>query len=319
MIIVKIMGGLGNQLQQYAFYRKLESLGRDVRLDVSWFERPGEQEAVLAKRTMELNCFEGIRYRPASEQEIRGLLGRLWEEPESAVSRIRRKLLPSHNPCFVEQEMYHEEVFQFTDKYLAGYWACEKYYADILGKLRQEIRFPKAPVPDGGAPSRGGASEISDRNREMIRKMQETESVSVHIRRGDYLDAANRPVFGGICTNDYYRAAIGFLKEKYPQAAFFFFSDDIPYVREHYLEEASEIIDWNNGKNSIYDMMLMSSCRHNICANSTFSFWGARLNPYESKVMIRPSIHKNTQICIPEQMKELWAGWTLITPQGKTL
>lgn len=153
----------------------------------------------------------------------------------------------------------------------------------------------------------------------MIRKMQETESVSVHIRRGDYLDAANRPVFGGICTNDYYRAAIGFLKEKYPQAAFFFFSDDIPYVREHYLEEASEIIDWNNGKNSIYDMMLMSSCRHNICANSTFSFWGARLNPYESKVMIRPSIHKNTQICIPEQMKELWAGWTLITPQGKTL
>lgn len=319
MIIVKIMGGLGNQLQQYAFYRKLESLGRDVRLDVSWFERPGEQEAVLAKRTMELNCFEGVRYRPASEQEIRGLLGRLWEEPESAVSRIRRKLLPSHNPCFVEQEMYHEEVFHFTDKYLAGYWACEKYYADILGKLRQEIRFPKAPVPDGGAPSRGGASEISDRNREMIRKMQETESVSVHIRRGDYLDAANRPVFGGICTNDYYRAAIGFLKEKYPQAAFFFFSDDIPYVREHYLEEASEIIDWNNGKNSIYDMMLMSSCRHNICANSTFSFWGARLNPYESKVMIRPSIHKNTQICIPEQMKELWAGWTLITPQGKTL
>ena len=60
MIIVKIMGGLGNQLQQYAFYRKLESLGRDVRLDVSWFERPGEQEAVLAKRTMELNCFEEI-------------------------------------------------------------------------------------------------------------------------------------------------------------------------------------------------------------------------------------------------------------------
>ena len=59
MIIVKIMGGLGNQLQQYAFYRKLESLGRDVRLDVSWFERPGEQEAVLAKRTMELNWFEG--------------------------------------------------------------------------------------------------------------------------------------------------------------------------------------------------------------------------------------------------------------------
>ena len=162
MIIVKIMGGLGNQLQQYAFYRKLESLGRDVRLDVSWFERPGEQEAVLAKRTMELNCFEGVRYRPASDQEIRGLLGRLWEEPESVVSRIRRKLLPSHNPCFVEQEMYHEEVFHFTDKYLAGYWACEKYYADILDGLRRELRFPVC-----------AEAEIRHRNEEMIEKIKE--------------------------------------------------------------------------------------------------------------------------------------------------
>lgn len=319
MIIIRVMGGLGNQMQQYALYKKLENMGKEVRLDISWFRNADVQKSVLAERELELNYLEGISYRTAAPEEIRSVLGRLWEEKEKAASKLKRKLFSASNPCFMENDMYHEQVFAFTDKYLVGYWACEKYYADILGKLRQEIRFPKAPVPDGGAPSRGGASEISDRNREMIRKMQETESVSVHIRRGDYLDAANRPVFGGICTNDYYRAAIGFLKEKYPQAAFFFFSDDIPYVREHYLEEASEIIDWNNGKNSIYDIMLMSSCRHNICANSTFSFWGARLNPYESKVMIRPSIHKNTQICIPEQMKELWAGWTLITPQGKTL
>lgn len=305
MIIVKIMGGLGNQLQQYAFYRKLESLGRDVRLDVSWFERPGEQEAVLAKRTMELNCFEGVRYRPASEQEIRGLLGRLWEEPESAVSRIRRKLLPSHNPCFVEQEMYHEEVFHFTDKYLAGYWACEKYYADILDGLRRELRFPVC-----------AEAEIRHRNEEMIEKMAFAESVSVHIRRGDYLDAANEAMLGGICTEAYYEAAMAWIRERYPKARFFFFSDDIPYVREYYAGEDCEIIDWNTGPNSFYDMMLMSRCRHNICANSTFSFWGARLNAGEGKCMIRPSIHKNTQVCIPEQMKQLWAGWTLITPQG---
>lgn len=73
------------------------------------------------------------------------------------------------------------------------------------------------------------------------------------------------------------------MKEKYPQAAFYFFSDDIPYVREHYGEEACEIIDWNNGKNSIYDMMLMSRCKHNICANSTFSFWGRDSIPMSRK------------------------------------
>lgn len=308
MIIVKIMGGLGNQLQQYALYRKLESLGTDVRLDVSWFARPGEQAEVLAKREMELARFEGVRYRTASEQEIRGLLGRLWEEPESALSRLKRKLLPSRDPCFVEQDMYHEEVFHFTDKYLTGYWACEKYYADILDGLRRELRFPVC-----------ADEQIGRRNEEMIDRMMSTESVSVHVRRGDYLDPANAALFGGICTEAYYEAAMAWIRARYPKARFFFFSDDIPYVREHYAGADCEIIDWNKGADSLYDMMLMSRCRHNICANSTFSFWGARLNAGEGKCMIRPSIHKNTQICIPEQMKELWAGWTLITPQGAVL
>lgn len=306
MIIIRVMGGLGNQLQQYALYKKLESMGKEVRLDISWFRDAGTQASVLAERELELDCLNGISYRAAEPEEIRSVLGRLWEEKEKITAKVRRKLQPASDPCFQESDMYHEQVFSFDHKYLVGYWACEKYYADILGKLRREISFP-------------GENAMPGRNAEMMQKMRETESVSVHIRRGDYLDAANRPIFGGISTKDYYRAAIAYLKEKYPQASFFFFSDDIPYVRENYRDDAFEIIDWNHGRNSVYDMMLMSCCKHNICANSTFSFWGARLNPYESKVMIRPSIHKNTQICIPEQMKALWNGWTLITPQGKVL
>ena len=109
------------------------------------------------------------------------------------------------------------------------------------------------------------------------------------------------------------------MQEKVPSARFYLFSDDIPYVKENYRGADYEVIDWNHGKNSFYDMMLMSHCRHNICANSTFSFWGARLNPHEDKIMIRPSTHKNTQVCVPAQMKELWRGWTLITPQGEVI
>ncbi len=312
MIIIRVMGGLGNQLQQYALYKKLESMGKEVRLDISWFRNADVQEAVLAERELELNFLNGISYRAAAPDEIRSVLGRLWEEKEKTAAKLKRKLMPASDPCFLEDDMYHEQIFQFENKYLVGYWACEKYYADILEKLRREISFP-------GENTLAGSADIARRNAEMIQKMQETESVSVHIRRGDYLDAANRPIFGGISTKDYYRAAIAYLKERHPGAKFYFFSDDIPYVREHYQEDACEMIDWNHGRDSIYDMMLMSRCRHNICANSTFSFWGARFNPYESKIMIRPSIHKNTQICIPEQMKALWDGWTLITPQGKTL
>lgn len=308
MVIIKVMGGLGNQLQQYALYKKLESMGKDVRLDVSWYKNDDLQEEVLAKRELELDNFEGVSYKEATPEEVRSVRGWTLDEKEPFKLKLKRKLMPSSNMIFAESDMYHEQVLEFTDKYLEGYWACEKYYADILPKLRQEIHFPK--IQD---------KAVASQNEALIRKMEETDSVSVHIRRGDYLDATNRVIFGGICTQDYYQAAIAYIKELRPDATFFFFSDDISYVREHYQDSSYEIVDCNHGENSLYDMMLMSHCKHNICANSTFSFWGARLNQGADKIMIRPSIHKNMQVCIPEQMQELWAGWVLITPQGKVV
>lgn len=308
MVIIRAMGGLGNQLQQYALYRKLEHMGRDVRLDTSWFRSESVQADVNAARELELDRLNPLPYREASGDEIRSILGRLWEEPEKTVSRIKRKLNPAANPVFEESDMYHEDVFAMEQKYLVGYWACEKYYADIMDILRADISFPKSTD-----------SELQSKNDRIIKQMEESQSVSVHIRRGDYLNDINRELFGGICTESYYHRAIEYMKEKFPGAEFFLFSDDIPYVKERYRGEEYQIIDWNQGKDSFYDMMLMSRCRHHICANSTFSFWGARLNPHSDKVMIRPSVHKNTQVCIPEQMKDLWKGWTLITPQGEIL
>ena len=308
MIIIRAMGGLGNQLQQYALYKKLENIGKDVRMDISWFRNADAQARMLKPRDLELNYFEGVSFRVAEPEEIRGVLGRLWDERESFVSKVRRKLLPASAPCFMESDMYHEEIFGLDNKYLVGYWACEKYYADILDKLRGEIRFPKSCD-----------AELDEKNRAAMSSMEQTQSVSVHIRRGDYLEGANAALYGDICTEDYYNAAIAYVKEKHPSARFFFFSDDIPYVREHYRSDDYEMIDWNHGKNSFYDMMLMSRCKHNICANSTFSFWGARFNPYEDKVMIRPSVHRNNQLCPPERMRKLWRGWTLITPHGQVL
>ena len=305
MLIVRAMGGLGNQLQQYALYRKLEHIGKDVRLDVSWFRNEAFQVTMAAGRELELDYLNPLPYKVATEEEIRAVLGRLWEEPEGMTGKIRRKLHPARSPFFEENDMYHEQIFAMDDKYLIGYWACEKYYADIMDLLRTDITVP-----------RSGDEALQKRNDEVVRQMEETVSVSVHIRRGDYLDDMNKALFGNICTEAYYEKALGYMRERFPEAVFFIFSDDIPYVKEHYQGEHYRIIDWNHGKDSFYDMMLMSRCKHNICANSTFSFWGARLNAHEDKIMIRPSIHKNTQVCVPEQMKELWRRWTLITPQG---
>lgn len=308
MVIVRAMGGLGNQLQQYALYRKLEHMGRDVRLDTSWFYNESLQANMFKERELELNYLNPLPYKAASEDEVRSVLGRMWEEPEKFHNKIMRKLRPGTDSAFEETDMYHEEIFAMENRYLVGYWACEKYYADIMNLLRSDISFPQSA-------DRG----IQSKNDAVIGQMEEEQSVSVHIRRGDYLDDVNRALFGGICTDDYYREAIKYMKLRFPEARFYLFSDDISYVREKYQGEEYQVIDWNQGKNSFYDIMLMSRCKHNICANSTFSFWGARLNPHTDKIMIRPSIHKNTQICIPEQMKRLWEGWTLITPQGEVV
>ncbi len=308
MVIVKVMGGLGNQLQQYALYRKLEQIGKDVRLDTSWFYNKTLQANIPAGRKLELAYLDLPPCKTASEEEIRSVLGRLWEETESVTDKLKRKLKPACAPFFEEYDMYHEQVLAMDNKYLVGYWACEKYYADILPMMREDISFPHS-----------ADDRLQRKNDELIREMEETPSVSLHLRRGDYLDEINLALFGGICTEEYYKAAIALMKERVPGAKFYLFSDDTAYAQEHYQGEEYRVVDWNQRENSFYDMMLMSHCRHNICANSTFSFWGARLNRHEGRIMVRPSIHKNTQVCVPERMKELWSGWTLVTPAGEVL
>lgn len=300
-MIIRLMGGLGNQLQQYALYRKYEMLGKEAKLDITWFADK-VQEKMQAPRLLELNRFEGLSVKTAAAEDVRSLLGRQFEEQAGLWEKVKRKINPALVPVFEETEMYHPEILGWDGKYLVGYWACEAYYADVLDTIRSEIRFPASENPQNAA---------------MAQEMEQTQSVSIHIRRGDYLDVANREMFGNICTESYYERAVSYLKEKVPNPVFYIFSDDSDYVRTKYQGKEYRIVDWNKGEDSLYDMMLMSHCRHNICANSTFSFWGARLNGHAGKIMIRPSIHKNTQVYVPEQMQKLWAGWTLITPAGE--
>lgn len=296
MVIIQAAGGLGNQLQQYALYRKFLSLGTEARLDISWFTQEGKQDGVLAKRKLELSYLNGISFIPAAEAEKKILTG-----GDGFGGKLRRKLLQGSVRRFRETQIYHPELLSFTDMYLEGYFACEKYYADILETMRKEISFP---IEDNPA------------NKALSREMESCQSVSVHVRRGDYLDKENAAMFGGICTEDYYRGAIRWIKELCPQARFYIFSDDIAYVREHFQGEEYRVVDINHGKDSFLDIYLMSCCKHNICANSTFSFWGARLNGHEDKLMIRPTIHKNSQVFVKQEMEELWKGWLFVDPEG---
>lgn len=297
MIIVQVAGGLGNQLQQYALYRKFVRLGKEARLDISWFLSKDQRGEVLAERELELNYFDRLVYETCTEEEKADLVGK-----GGLSGKLKRKLMPGSIRWFHESKIYHPEIFEFEDMYLSGYFACEKYYADILYDLREKIQFPLS---------------TNSLNLEMAEEMQKCNSVSVHVRRGDYLEPENTAMFGNICTPAYYRKALEAMKEKVPDAHFYLFSDDIPYIKREFCGDDYTVVDINHGKDSFYDMWLMSKCKHNICANSTFSFWGARLNPNEDKVMIRPTIHKNSQVFKKEEMEKLWAGWFFISPDGK--
>ncbi len=301
MIIVQVAGGLGNQLQQYALYRKLVRLGKEARLDLSWFQKLDEKEktGAVTGRKLELDFFDRIIYEECTLEEREKLIG-----GTGIKGKLRRKLLPATVHWFQESKMYHPEIFGFEDMYLSGYFACEKYYADIMYDLREKIQFPPSQNPI---------------NEEMGEEMRECNSVSVHIRRGDYLNPENKAMFGGICTPAYYRKALEVMKENVPDAHFYVFSDDIPYVKREFTGRDFTIVDINHGRESFYDMWLMSQCRHNICANSTFSFWGTRLNVNRDKVMIRPTVQKNGQVFVKEEMEELWSGWRFVSPEGQMM
>ena len=322
MIIIELMGGLGNQLQQYALYRKFISLGVDARLDTAWFDAD-VQENMRAKRKIEIDRFEGVSYEACTARDRADVIGR-----ETLINRIKRKIAPASCNLYDERVIYDSELLGKRNLYLRGYWACEYYYADIIDELRSQLALPENPalasVVARILKENDGTCSITDVQADAGRGDAKSEgrSCSVHLRRGDYLEEDNMKIFGNICTDAYYDAALE-LAVKNGTGRFFIFSEDEEYarsfaemIREKY-QKASEYINVNKGDDSCYDIYLMSLCDINICANSTFSFWGARLNSNPDKLMIRPTKQKNSQIFDENEMKKLWKGWTFIDPEGK--
>lgn len=296
MIIIHVMGGLGNQLYQYAMYEKLRSLGREVKLDLyAYRDARGEDREW---RELELERLDGLCYEVCSREERTAFL----DSSMKLTARVRRKLSGRRSRQVDEDSAYMPEIFEMDDVYLYGFWSCDRYYTDIIPLLWEKIRFPESADP---------------RNAAVMRAMRGQQSVSIHIRRKDYLTVADGRRYMGICTDDYYKSAVRLILDKVQDPVFYVFSDDPGYARAHYDGPDMHIIDWNTGRDSMYDMQLMSHCRYNICANSTFSMWGARLNRYDQKIMIRPLHHDNYEGMDAAQIQENWKGWVLIDANGR--
>lgn len=337
MIIIKLMGGLGNQLQQYALYLKFLSLEKEVYLDTSWFDETN-QDGMAAPRRMELGLFKNADYKKCSFGQIEKLVGydravqivksgegrpEKVSKVHSIASKARRKLRLAPDHLYVEHNMYDSEIFELRDAYLEGYWAADRYYSKIWPVIREKISFDIDGMSEANINmacqmlgldiGKAEYRSILER-KEMVHR---PHTCSVHIRRGDYLDPENAAIFGGIATEEYYDSAFAYIRKQYPDTQFYIFSDDKEYVEERYGSDPNcHIVDINTGEDSRYDIYLMSCCRMHICANSTFSFWGVRLDP-DASISIRPSIHKNSQVFDSKLMHRLWKGWILIDPAGE--
>ncbi|MFT5295392.1 MAG: hypothetical protein ACI9YH_001406 [Colwellia sp.] len=267
MLIVKVLGGLGNQMYQYALYRALLLKGFEVKLDLSAFNtyklhNGFELESVFSLPS--LIC--------ATQKEIE----KYSDQSNTIFSRIQRKLF-GLNKSHVKEELYSEvRLDKMKHVYLDGYWQSDLYFAEIAEEIRSDFIF---------------SNSLSERNIEISEKIKISNSVGIHIRRGDYITnqhAYNE--YGRICDLAYYTEAIELIQLQINTPHFFVFSNDIEWVKHNVnFSYPVDFISWNLAKESFVDMELMSLCKHNIIANSSFSWWGAWLNNNKDKVVLAPS------------------------------
>ena len=303
MVIIQLAGGLGNQMFQYALYLQLKDLGREVKIDdVSGFEQDAQRMPALAPF--------GITYERPSGEELRKML----DSSMLPWHRVRRKLFGRHKKSYFEQgKLFIPEVLNWDDIYLEGYWQTEKYFQPVEKQVRDaydtdrlSAYLEKAGLWSSGESGDAGKAGKEKKGRsengrerksagQYLQKINNGCSVSLHVRRGDYLTPENQNLYGGICTDAYYIEGIRQMRERYPGCRFFLFTNDREWARRQFGQDRDKEdadITWVDlqgaGDNDYMEFLLMSRCKHHILANSSFSWWASYLNQNPGKTVLAP-------------------------------
>jgi hypothetical protein len=269
MIVVKVYGGLGNQMFQYAFYKYLQLCNDNIYLDISDYNVHKHHHG------FELSNIFGINVEQADLKKLKCCVSNQNSISYRFINKILHKHILGYSDFLDFQDVSIIRKEKFTnDIYFTGFWQDASYVKPVENELRETFQFIK-PI-------------TGEQNLDLLSILETKESVSVHIRRGDYLQHSH---FSGICDVRYYFDAINIIKSKVNNPNFIIFSDDISWCKGVFGTGNDYIyVDWNTGYNSFIDMQLMSICKHNIIANSTFSWWGAWLNKNPNKIIICPKI-----------------------------
>lgn len=275
--IVKLNGGLGNQMFQYAFAHVLsKTFGVDVVFDFSFFEEC-KSPCNFTPRLFELGSFN-LDCTEATEEDMSYVVFApkptlidkiLWRIFKIKHFKPRKNSYFEHSPYgFYKQTLINSDYF-----YYEGYFQNEKYFKKYRNDLLKLFSLKH---------------QLDEKNQSVLDLMKATNSVSLHVRRGDYVTLEYACEFHGVCTLEYYENAVKYIADKIKSPHFFLFSDDIAWVIENLkIDYPYTVIDFNQ-KDGYLDIELMKHCKHNIVANSSFSWWGAWLNENPDKIVVSP-------------------------------
>lgn len=255
MIFVRLEGGLGNQLFQYAAARRLATRhGTSLRLDASTYL---SKQRRITPRGLELRHFR-IEADVTTEKCLRCLpLARRFPGLWSRLTGLS---------IYIEQGLQFNPHFDTLpdNTYLIGYWQSHRYFADIAPTLARELE---------------GAQALSATNIGLADRAMTEPSVAIHVRRGDYASLPSAASLHGTLPLSYYTAALAHIRQQVSDPRFFIFSDDIEWCRANLplARDEATFVENNHGDDAWQDLLLMGYCRHHVIANSSFSWWGAWL------------------------------------------
>lgn len=265
MIIIKISGGLGNQLFQYAYGKYLSLfLQTEVKYDVN-----NENNKNFTKRDLDIDKFS-VDLAIATSEEVNKFIF----IKKGILRRVERKLaqkMPFFFRNYIVQKNAHSLSNIYKDDcYYEGYWQCSEYMEKVREDLLSNIR------PN---------DYFYEKHSRILKRINESNSVAIHIRRGDYISIKVNSKLFEICEMKYYKDAMEYIESQIPNPNYFIFTQDIEWTKKKFKNISFELV---SGNSAIDDLLLMSFCKHNIIANSTFSWWGAWLNKNKNKIVIAP-------------------------------
>ncbi len=270
MIAVHVAAGLANQMFQYAFSRNLKHKGYNVYIDQTNF-KPRKEWA------FEFVCLQDafpnieIKKMPSWMFHLVYKDTKKWKKLKKWLYRILRIRY-----IYEERFAYNPDMEKLATWHCIykGFWQSENYFKDCSDDVKKQFTFLPFDEPQ---------------NIDCAARMNAENSVAIHLRKGkDYLESE---LMGkNLCGADYYMKAISYVKEHIDNPVFYVFTDNPQWVKDHLPKFEYTLVDWNevSGKRNFRDMQLMTCCKHNIIGNSTYSWWGAWLNPNPDKIVVAP-------------------------------